>query len=74
MARVNYENALKIMDIYKQQTDNLNALYEKQDKMLGMELDDFSEKLQFQQAFSERTMRRRRRIFWRERLVELKNL
>ncbi|PAV57548.1 hypothetical protein WR25_02298 [Diploscapter pachys] len=35
MARVNYENSLKIMDIYKQQTDNLNALYEKQDKMLA---------------------------------------
>lgn len=40
MARVNYENSLKIMDIYKQQTDNLNALYEKQDKMLGMGLGD----------------------------------
>ncbi|CAD6184884.1 unnamed protein product [Caenorhabditis auriculariae] len=34
LARINYDNALKVMEIYKQQTDNLNALYDKQDKML----------------------------------------
>lgn len=34
IARVNYDNAVKIQEIYKQQTDNLNALYEEQDKML----------------------------------------
>ncbi|CAB3408424.1 unnamed protein product [Caenorhabditis bovis] len=34
IARVNYDNAVKIQEIYKQQTDNLNGLYEEQDKML----------------------------------------
>lgn len=36
LARVNFENAQKIMEIYKQQTDNLYALYDKQDKLLGI--------------------------------------
>lgn len=30
-----YERAAKIAEIYKQQTDNLNELYEKQDNMLS---------------------------------------
>ncbi|CAI5440262.1 unnamed protein product [Caenorhabditis angaria] len=34
IARVNYDNSVKIQEIYKQQTDNLNALYDEQDKML----------------------------------------
>ncbi|VDM66551.1 unnamed protein product [Strongylus vulgaris] len=34
LSRVKYETAQKIMEIYKQQTDNLLALYDKQDKML----------------------------------------
>ncbi|CAJ0593596.1 unnamed protein product [Cylicocyclus nassatus] len=34
LSKVKYETAQKIMEIYKQQTDNLLALYDKQDKML----------------------------------------
>ncbi|KAK6727514.1 hypothetical protein RB195_005288 [Necator americanus] len=34
LSKVKYETAQKVMDIYKQQTDNLLALYDKQDKML----------------------------------------
>uniref|UniRef100_A0A1I7XHR7 DUF4200 domain-containing protein n=1 Tax=Heterorhabditis bacteriophora TaxID=37862 RepID=A0A1I7XHR7_HETBA len=35
MAKINYEKAQKIAEIYKQQTDNQNALYDEQDKMLA---------------------------------------
>ncbi|KIH49609.1 hypothetical protein ANCDUO_20316, partial [Ancylostoma duodenale] len=34
LSRVKFETAQKVMEIYKQQTDNLLALYDKQDKML----------------------------------------
>ncbi|KAK6049188.1 hypothetical protein COOONC_13307 [Cooperia oncophora] len=34
LSKVKFETAQKITDIYKQQTDNLLALYDKQDKML----------------------------------------
>lgn len=34
-ARAQHHRASKIAEIYKQQVDNLNDLYDKQDKMLG---------------------------------------
>lgn len=34
MARDQHHRASKIAEIYKQQVDNLNGLYEQQDKML----------------------------------------
>ncbi len=39
-AKLQYERAARIADIYKQQTDTMNELYEKQDKMLGR-LEDY---------------------------------
>lgn len=35
-AKLQYERAAKIEDIYKRQCDTLNDLYDKQDTMLGI--------------------------------------
>lgn len=34
-SKLQYERAAKIAEIYKMQTDKLNSLYDKHDKMLG---------------------------------------
>ncbi|KAJ1360723.1 hypothetical protein KIN20_019764 [Parelaphostrongylus tenuis] len=43
LSRTKFETAQRIMDIYKEQTDNLLALYDKQDKLLiGIFGDDYA--------------------------------
>ena len=54
LARVNFENAQKIMEIYKQQTDNLYALYDKQDKLLGISGFEWRETGDFRRSFRDR--------------------